>query len=53
MSNSFKNLNHEINRFNDILNTMSVLIWDSRTKMPKKGANDSNSYNVRPKRASK
>ena len=39
MSNSFKNLNHEINRFNDILNTMSVLIWDSRTKMPKKGAN--------------
>ena len=39
MGNSFQNLNHEINRFNDILNTMSILIWDSRTKMPKKGAN--------------
>ena len=39
MGNASQNLNHEINRFNDILNTMSVLIWDSRTKMPKKGAN--------------
>ena len=39
MGNAFQNLNHEINRFNDILNTMSVLIWDSRTKMPKQGAN--------------
>ena len=39
MGTAFQNLNHEINRFNDILNTMSVLIWDSRTKMPKQGAN--------------
>ena len=39
MGNAFQKLNNEINRFNDILNTMSVLIWDSRTKMPKKGAN--------------
>ncbi len=38
MGQSFKNLTHEINKFNDILNTMSVLVWDSRTKMPKQGA---------------
>ena len=39
MGNSFKNLSNEIKKFNDVLNTMSILIWDSRTKMPKKGAN--------------
>ena len=39
MDSSFKKLSYEINKFNDVLNTMSVLIWDSRTKMPKKGAN--------------
>ena len=38
MGNSFKNLSNEIKKFNDVLNTMSILIWDSRTKMPKKGA---------------
>jgi|TARA_B110000438_G_C15789684_1_gene640059 carboxypeptidase Taq len=39
MGNSFSNLSNEIKKFNDVLNTMSILIWDSRTKMPKKGAN--------------
>ncbi len=39
MGNAFTNLSKEINKFNDVLNTMSILIWDSRTKMPKKGAN--------------
>ena len=39
MGNSFNNLNQEIRKFNDVLNTMNILIWDSRTKMPKKGAN--------------
>ena len=38
MGNSFENLNNEIKKFNDVLNTMNILIWDSRTKMPKKGA---------------
>ena len=38
MGNSFNELTNEINKFNDVLNTMSILIWDSRTKMPKKGA---------------
>lgn len=38
MTNSFKKLNQEISKFNDVLNTMSILIWDSRTKMPKEGA---------------
>ena len=38
MVQAFKNLNKEISKFNDILNTMSILIWDSRTKMPKDGA---------------
>ena len=38
MTHSFKKLNQEISKFNDVLNTMSVLIWDSRTKMPKDGA---------------
>ena len=38
MVNSFKNLSNEIKKFNDVLNTMSILICDSRTKMPKKGA---------------
>ena len=35
MGNSFNNLNQEIRKFNDVLNTMNILIWDSRTKMPK------------------
>ena len=38
MVQAFKKLNKEISKFNDILNTMSILIWDSRTKMPKDGA---------------
>jgi len=38
MSLSFKKLNEEIGKFNDVLNSMSILIWDSRTKMPKNGA---------------
>ena len=38
MSESFKKLGLEINKFNDVLNSMSILIWDSRTKMPKEGA---------------
>ncbi len=38
MGNAFKDLGNEIGKFNDVLNTMSILIWDSRTKMPKKGA---------------
>ena len=45
MGNAFSNLSKEINKFNDVLNTMSILIWDSRTKMPKKGAN-SRGYQV-------
>ena len=45
MGNAFTNLSKEINKFNDVLNTMSILIWDSRTKMPKKGAN-SRGYQV-------
>ena len=36
MGNAFNELTNEINKFNDVLNTMSILIWDSRTKMPKK-----------------
>ena len=39
MGTSFNNLNQEIRKFNDVLNTMNILIWDSRTKMPKKGVN--------------
>ena len=38
MSKSFKELSYEIGKFNDILNTMSILVWDSRTKMPIEGA---------------
>ncbi len=45
MGNAFTQLSKEINKFNDVLNTMSILIWDSRTKMPKKGAN-SRGYQV-------
>ena len=45
MGNAFNELTNEINKFNDVLNTMSILIWDSRTKMPKKGAN-SRGYQV-------
>ena len=45
MGNAFTNLSKEINKFNDVLNTMSILIWDSRTKMPKQGAN-SRGYQV-------
>ncbi len=45
MGNAFNELTNEINKFNDVLNTMSVLIWDSRTKMPKKGAS-SRGYQV-------
>ena len=45
MGNAFTKLSKEINKFNDVLNTMSILIWDSRTKMPKKGAN-SRGYQV-------
>ncbi len=45
MGNAFTKLGHEIKKFNDVLNTMSILIWDSRTKMPKKGAN-SRGYQV-------
>ena len=45
MGNAFTNLSKEISKFNDVLNTMSILIWDSRTKMPKKGAN-SRGYQV-------
>ena len=45
MGNAFNELTNEINRFNDVLNTMSILIWDSRTKMPKKGAS-SRGYQV-------
>ena len=39
MGNSFSNLSNEIKKFNDVLNTMSILIWDSRKKKQKKGAN--------------
>lgn len=45
MGNAFNELTNEINKFNDVLNTMSILIWDSRTKMPKKGAS-SRGYQV-------
>ena len=45
MGNAFTKLSNEISKFNDVLNTMSILIWDSRTKMPKKGAN-SRGYQV-------
>ena len=45
MVNAFNELTNEINKFNDVLNTMSILIWDSRTKMPKKGAS-SRGYQV-------
>ena len=45
MGNAFNELTKEINKFNDVLNTMSILIWDSRTKMPKKGAS-SRGYQV-------
>ena len=45
MGNTFIKLSKEISKFNDVLNTMSILIWDSRTKMPKKGAN-SRGYQV-------
>ena len=38
MNSSFITLNEHLGRFNDILNTISILIWDSRTKMPKEGA---------------
>ena len=35
---SFEKLSQDLGKFNDILNSISILIWDSRTKMPRGGA---------------